>query len=107
MLRHYRGQLAFRAALLIPLFGYLVFTFFRNLQCQAQKLNCALVDSVVIFPFYLLLAPFVSRLNFFSYVLLYIFSSVIYTVIFYHIANWLELIYLRFKERPRFILKRI
>jgi len=86
---------------------YLMYNFLHTLSCQNGALNCKLGDFAVIFPFYLPLAVFISRLSLPAYFLLYLFSAAIYLVIFYHFESWFEQIYQRIHNRPDFRLKRV
>ncbi len=86
---------------------YLTYTFFHLFTCPQGMLGCGLQDFAPIFPFYLIIATFVSRLNIFEFFLLYILSSVAYLGIFYYFGLWLEDLYVRYKHRPSFSLKKI
>jgi hypothetical protein len=91
------------AALPLPYFFY---TLSHIISCR-QIMGCTWTDFASTFPFYLLLMAFVGKLNFVTYLMLYFITVVIYMVIFYEITLWLEKQYHHFKEKPKFILKRV
>ena len=91
------------AVLPLPYFFY---TFSHIVSCR-QIMGCTWTDFASTFPFYLLLMTFVSKLNFLNYLLLFLVTTAIYIVIFYELGGWLEKQYRHFKEKPRFVFKRI
>ncbi len=100
-------RFAIKLGLLILPATYLITTFFRTMACQKGFIGCSASDLVVVFPFYVPLSNFVSKLSPPGYFLLYLFSSAVYLAIFYHLAGWFEETYYRYKYRANFRLKRV
>jgi len=101
------GSIKFRGLILALPFTYLAYTFVYAFACQDGIMGCSFADFAPVFPFYLLVAAFVSKLNFVGLVSLYIISSVVYFIIFYYFSVWIEQAYNRHKYRPHFVLKKI
>lgn len=101
-----RRSLYFRLAALVLPALYLFITFFRTVGC-GQVGGCTLNDFTPVFPFYTLVLFFNGKLEFWSYIILYILSSAVYLVIFYQLGGWLERQYNRLLNKPKFILRRV
>ena len=100
------SRLLFRSAVMALPVVYLLWVFLRALGC-GQIGGCTLHDFSPIFPFYLFILLFNGKLEFWSYILLYILSSAVYMVIFYRFALWLEQKHDQHNHRPKFELKRV
>ncbi len=95
-------------SLLILPAAYLIYNFVNFLSCyRGGQLSCNIYDLAVVFPLYAVVTSFFGRINFFTYILLYLLSSAVYLIIFYHFGVWLESAYQRQKQRPNFTLKRV
>src|SRR6185295_4982974 len=93
-------DVALRYLFLVLPFVYLVNVLFHMFSCRNGLLACGMGDFMVVLPFYLLISQFAGHVNFFTVVLLYLFSSIAYLAAFYYVIAWLQEWRLRVKSRP-------
>jgi hypothetical protein len=89
---------------------FFMYNFYHEALCSQGALACASMKNLgIIFPFYLVLTSFTHRvtLNGTAYTFLYIISAAAYMIIAWYAMDIIGKAIVRFKNRPRFILKRI
>jgi|GEM_PF-4939066 len=96
-----------RYILPVLLAGYFLFNFLRIATSGQGMLGFGVSDFGMIFPFYLLLLPFVGTLSLAVYLVLYAISSAFYVGLVYSISKWLDRLHKRMAQRPKFKLKHI
>ena len=86
----------FRVSLVVTLAVFFAYDLVSLISCKGGLQVCSNFRQMgMIFPFYLVVMPFIPRLNFVWFSVLFVVSSVIYLIIFYKIVGYLETSFLQ------------